>query len=78
VKASTTDHVSDPLYEYGYQWWLDVADQYAFMAGRFGQVAIVAPRQDMVIVFTSHLPDTVSDVTVIRWLTEKFIFPAAN
>ena len=78
VEASTTDQVADPAYEYGYQWWLDVADGYAFMAGRFGQVAIVAPGQDMVIVFTSHLPDTVSDVGVTRWLAEKFIFPAAR
>jgi CubicO group peptidase (beta-lactamase class C family) len=76
VEESTTDHVSDPAYEYGYQWWLDRADGYAFMAGRFGQVAIVAPDQDMVVVFTSHLPDTISDVGVTRWLTEKYIFPA--
>lgn len=78
VEASTTDHVSDPAYEYGYQWWLDGADGYAFMAGRFGQVAIVAPKQDMVIVFTSHLPDTVSDVGVTRWLAEKFIIPSVR
>lgn len=78
VEESTADHVSDPSYEYGYQWWLDRADGYAFMAGRFGQVAIVAPAQDMVIVFTSHLPDTISDVGVTRWLTEKFIFPAGD
>jgi CubicO group peptidase (beta-lactamase class C family) len=78
VEASTTDQVSDPAYEYGYQWWLDLTDGYAFMAGRFGQVAIVAPRQDMVIVFMSHLPDTVSDIGVTRWLAEKFILPAAR
>ena len=78
IEASTTDHVPEPEYEYGYQWWLDLADQYAFMAGRFGQVVIVAPQQDLVIVFTSHLPDTVSDVGVTRWLAEKFILPAAE
>lgn len=78
VEASTTDHVPEPEYEYGYQWWLDVADNYAFMAGRFGQVMIVAPQQDLVIVFTAHLPDTVSDVGVTRWLAEKFILPAAE
>jgi CubicO group peptidase (beta-lactamase class C family) len=78
IEASTTDHIPEPEYEYGYQWWLDVADNYAFMAGRFGQVMIVAPQQDMVIVFTSHLPDTVSDVGVTRWLAEKFILPAAD
>jgi CubicO group peptidase (beta-lactamase class C family) len=78
IETSTTDHVPQPEYEYGYQWWLDLADNYAFMAGRFGQVVIVAPRQDMVIVFTAHLPDTVSDVGVTRWLAEKFILAAAN
>jgi CubicO group peptidase (beta-lactamase class C family) len=78
VEESTTDHVPDPAYEYGYQWWLDAADGYAFMAGRFGQVAIVAPKQDMVIVFTSHLPDTVSDVGVTRWLAEKFILASVR
>lgn len=78
VEASTTDHAPEPEYEYGYQWWLDVADNYAFMAGRFGQVVIVAPQQDLVIVFTAHLPDTVSDVGVTRWLAEKFILPAAD
>lgn len=78
VEQSTADQVSDPAYEYGYQWWLDSADGYAFMAGRFGQVAIVAPKQDMVIVFTSHLPDTVSDVGVTRWLAEKFIFASVR
>jgi CubicO group peptidase (beta-lactamase class C family) len=78
VEESTADHVPDPAYEYGYQWWLDGADGYAFMAGRFGQVAIVAPKQDMVIVFTSHLPDTVSDVGVTRWLAEKFILASVR
>ena len=78
VESSTTDHVPDPFYEYGYQWWLDLADGYAFMAGRFGQVAIVAPKQDMVIVFTSHLQDTVSDVGVSRWLAERFILPSVE
>ena len=78
VEASTTDQVPDPFYEYGYQWWLDLVDGYAFMAGRFGQVAIVAPKQDMVIVFTSHLPDTVSDVGVTRWLAEKFILSSVE
>jgi CubicO group peptidase (beta-lactamase class C family) len=78
VEASTTDQVRDPRYEYGYQWWLDRADGYAFMAGRFGQVAMIVPKQDMVIVFTSHLPDTASDVGVTRWLAERFILPAAE
>ena len=32
-----TDHVADPLHEYGYLWWLDRADGYAYMAGLYGQ-----------------------------------------
>ena len=55
-----------------------MADGYAFMAGCFGQVAIVAPKQDMVIVFTAHLPDTVSNVGVTRRLAETLILPAAH
>lgn len=78
VEASTVDQVLDPMYESGHQWWLDRADGYTFMAGRFGKVAIVAPRQDMVIVFTSHLPGTVSDVGVARWLAERFILPSVR
>jgi CubicO group peptidase (beta-lactamase class C family) len=79
VEASTTDQVADPAYEYGYQWWLDAADGYAFMAGRFGQIVIVAPKQDMVIVIMANLPDTVSAaVSVPRWLAEEFILSAAQ
>ena len=42
---STTDHVADPLHDYGYLWWLDRADGYAYMAGLYGQLAAVDPRQ---------------------------------
>ncbi len=79
VMASTTDQVPDPAYEYGYQWWLDVADRYAFTAGRFGQVTVIAPDKDLVIVITARLPDTVNGaVGVPRWLVETFLLPAAH
>jgi CubicO group peptidase (beta-lactamase class C family) len=70
VVASTTDWVADRWYEYGYQWWLDTVYGYAFMAGRFGRVAIAAPEHDLVIVFTARLPNTAAAVGVARWLEE--------
>ena len=45
VTQSTTDHVADPLHDYGYLWWLDRADGYAYMAGLHGQLAAVIPRR---------------------------------
>jgi CubicO group peptidase (beta-lactamase class C family) len=77
VTSSTTDRIADPAYEYGYQWWLDRADGYAFMSGRFGQTAIVAPRADLVVVITAHLPETMSGTTP-RLLFERYILPAAR
>lgn len=79
VEASTTDWVAGPWYEYGYQWWLDRADGYAYMSGRFGQTVIVAPEKDMVIVITASLPEDVSGaLSVPRWLAETYILPAAR
>ena len=76
VTQSTTDHVADPLHEYGYLWWLDRADGYAYMAGLYGQLAAVIPGKDLVAVITAHLPATVDATTVTRWLLEKYILPA--
>jgi CubicO group peptidase (beta-lactamase class C family) len=45
IEQSTTDHVANPMYEYGYLWWLDRADGYAYMAGLYGQLAAVAPER---------------------------------
>ena len=75
---STTDHVADPLYEYGYLWWLDRADGYAYMSGLYGQLAAVVPGKDLVAVITSHVPASVDGGTVTRWLLEKYIVPAAG
>ena len=63
VEASTTDDVAPPE-EYGYLWWLDRADGYAFMAGLYGQLAVVAPRQDLVAVVTAHIPADVDATSV--------------
>jgi CubicO group peptidase (beta-lactamase class C family) len=77
AEQSTTAHVADPLYEYGYLWWLDRADGYAYMAGLYGQLAAVVPGKDIVAVITAHLPATVDASSVTRWLLERYIVPAA-
>ena len=78
VEQSTTDHVADPTTEYGYLWWLDRADGYAYMAGLYGQLAVVAPGEDLVAVITAHLPATVDAASVTRWLLEHYVLPAAG
>jgi CubicO group peptidase (beta-lactamase class C family) len=78
VEQSTTDQVADPLYEYGYLWWLDRADGYAFMAGLYGQLAAAIPDKDLVVVITAHIPATTDASTVTRWLLEHYVLPAAS
>jgi CubicO group peptidase (beta-lactamase class C family) len=78
VEQSTTDQVADPLHEYGYLWWLDRADGYAYMAGLYGQLAVVVPDKDVVAVITAHLPAAVDATAVTRWLLESYILPAAR
>jgi CubicO group peptidase (beta-lactamase class C family) len=78
VEQSTTDHVADAEHEYGYLWWLDSADGYAYMAGLYGQLAVVAPDEDLVAVITAHLPATTDATAVTRWLLETYILPAAR
>ncbi|MGE0026271.1 MAG: hypothetical protein AB7O78_05095 [Thermoleophilia bacterium] len=77
VTASTTDRVAPPL-EYGYLWWLGRADGHAFMAGLLGQLAVVAPRQDLVAVVTAHIPADVDAGSVPRWLVERHVLPAVR
>jgi len=78
VEQSTTDQVADPLYEYGYLWWLDRADGYAFMAGLYGQLAAVIPDKNLAVVITAHIPATTDASTITRWLLEHYILPAAH
>jgi len=78
VEQSTTDQVADPRYEYGYLWWLDRADGYAYMAGLYGQTAVVDPGKDLVAVITAHLPAAVDSTAVTRRLLETYILPAAR
>jgi CubicO group peptidase (beta-lactamase class C family) len=78
VEQSTTDHARDPLYEYGYLWWLDRADGYAYMMGLYGQLAAVVPGDDLVVVMTAHFPAAVDTGAVTRWLLERYVLPAAR
>jgi CubicO group peptidase (beta-lactamase class C family) len=78
VEESTTDHVADPHFEYGYLWWLDRADGYAYMAGLYGQLAVVVPGKDLVAVIMSHLPARVDASSVTRRLLETYVLPAAS
>ena len=78
VEQSTTDQVADPRYEYGYLWWLDRANRYAFMAGLYGQLATVIPDKDVVVVITAHVPATTDATMVTRWLLDHYILTAAH
>ena len=78
VEQSTRDQVADPRYEYGYLWWLDRADGYAYMAGLYGQLAVVDSGKDLVAVITAHFPGAVDGNSVNRRLLETYILPAAR
>jgi len=78
VEQSTTDHVADPRYEYGYLWWLDSAHGYAYMSGLYGQTAVVDPGKDLVAVITAHFPAAVDAGKIERSLLEKYILSAAR
>ncbi len=74
VEASTKEHIPATLEDgYGYQWWVD--DSGFFVAlGYGGQYIVVHPALDLVVVFTSELPE--NDFYVPQRLLEDYIFPA--
>jgi CubicO group peptidase (beta-lactamase class C family) len=78
VEQSTTDHVAGPFHEFGYLWWLDRADGYAYMAGLYGQLAAVVPDKDLAVVITAHLPAATDATAVTRRLLEAYILRAAR
>jgi CubicO group peptidase (beta-lactamase class C family) len=78
VAQSTVDHAADPTTEYGYLWWLDRADGYAYMAGLYGQLAVVDPGKDVVAVITAHIPASADSSSLTRWLLENYVLPAAR
>jgi CubicO group peptidase (beta-lactamase class C family) len=78
LEASTTDHVRRPPHQYGHLWRLDRADGYAHMAGLHGQLAVVHPGADLVVVMTGHFPAEVDATAVERWLLEEYVLRAAG
>lgn len=77
VEASTRQHISARTLQdgYGYQWW--IAPSGTFMAlGYAGQYIVVVPEKDMIVVFTSDLPE--QQFFVPQELLDAFIIPAAQ
>jgi CubicO group peptidase (beta-lactamase class C family) len=77
VRESTSKHVTARTLQdgYGYQWW--IADEDVYMAlGYAGQYIVVIPSQEMVVVFTSDLPE--QDFFVPWHLVETYIIPAVK
>jgi CubicO group peptidase (beta-lactamase class C family) len=81
VKASTREHIPAGTLQdgYGYQWWTDDAALGGgiYMAlGYAGQLIVVVPDKDMVVVFVSDLEER--DFYVPQGLLTDFIIPAAK
>ncbi|MDH3398071.1 MAG: beta-lactamase family protein [Acidimicrobiia bacterium] len=74
VDASTHSHIGGTLQDgYGYQWW--VRDDGVYMAlGYAGQYLIVVPAHDLVVVFTSDLPE--DEFYLPQSLLDNYIIPA--
>ena len=76
VEASTRGHIDATLFDqYGYQWWVDTAEFY-MAVGYKGQFIFIVPDKNIVVVFTSDLPDR--DFPIPRGLLQNFIIPAAE
>ncbi len=82
VNASTTKHIETKGLMnaaeddgYGYWWWLDAFGGYS-AHGFGGQYIFVLPKLDMVIVFTSGLPD--SQFPAPKQLVQTYLLPAAQ
>ena len=70
----TINFFSKPLVEgYGYQWWLGKSKIYSAV-GAQGQYIIVAPEENLIVVFTSKLPG-MDEFYPIK-LFDKFILPS--
>jgi CubicO group peptidase (beta-lactamase class C family) len=77
VEQSTSMHIAAGTLQdgYGYQWWIDSSGVYMAL-GYGGQYIVVVPQRDMVVVFTSDLPE--SQFFVPQELLSDFILPAAR
>jgi CubicO group peptidase (beta-lactamase class C family) len=75
VEVSTRAHIAaKPFDQYGYQWWVDSAGNYA-AAGYKGQRIFVAPEKSLVVVITADL--TSIESTTSDYLLLSYIIPAA-
>ena len=76
VTASTRKHIDGTLQDgYGYQWWIAEPDLYMAL-GYAGQYIIVAPKQDLVVVFTSQLGER--DFYLPQRLFEQYILSSVE
>jgi len=74
VALSTKKIVDGTLEDgYGYQWWVDDSGYYMAL-GYAGQFIFVIPEKELVVVFTSDLPE--SQFYTPQQLLETYIFPA--
>jgi CubicO group peptidase (beta-lactamase class C family) len=73
IEESTREHISATLEDgYGYQWWVDNGG-FTMALGYGGQYIVVHPELDLVVVFTSELPE--NDFFVPQMLFEDYILP---
>jgi CubicO group peptidase (beta-lactamase class C family) len=76
VEVSTRGHIGATLFDqYGYQWWVDSAGFY-MAVGYKGQFIFVVPEKNILVVFTSDLPD--GNFPIPRGLLQNYIIPAAE
>jgi CubicO group peptidase (beta-lactamase class C family) len=74
VEESTREHITGTLEDgYGYQWWVD-DDGFYMALGYGGQYIAVHPELELVMVFTSELPE--NDFYVPLTLMKSYIFSA--
>jgi CubicO group peptidase (beta-lactamase class C family) len=74
VAASTQKRIDGTLQDgYGYQWWIAAPNLYMAL-GYAGQYIIVAPEQELVVVFTSQLSER--DFYLPQQLFERHIQPS--
>jgi CubicO group peptidase (beta-lactamase class C family) len=73
VRAATQEHTrTGDSRGYGYQWWTFASLEGYAALGRYGQVILVIPKRDLVVVATAQMND--SD-EVIR-LVEQYVVPS--